>query len=250
MDCGRQKRRLELVGLDPAFVQVRSLRLAEDRGFEPLRAVNPTRFPSRRIGVRDRSQGSAQAWDQPFGNLVNAPHRGRMRPEMRPGPPGSGLLIRSLGGVLRGSAKRPACECGWVFRQSIGADLCSAVAVKAAVMTGAPALSESCSGRSVAVGHVVVSPVPTLRVSTQPLDRYPGILECVPLPAPEPKPHRSMLRTDNGRNKISSVVHSEPCPSSAGPSARVGVSTAKKQDPRSLGRGGSCLASRWALLGR
>jgi len=36
------ERRVTLAGAIPAFSLVRA---AEDRGFEPLRAVNPTRFP-------------------------------------------------------------------------------------------------------------------------------------------------------------------------------------------------------------
>ena len=41
----KAKRRIGPGGLDPAFPLVS---VAEDRGFEPLRAVNPTRFPSER----------------------------------------------------------------------------------------------------------------------------------------------------------------------------------------------------------
>jgi len=73
MDCGRQKRRLELVGLDPAFVQVRSLRLAEDRGFEPLRAVNPTRFPTLGSGVQGCSPTFAEREAGIHGQLRTGP---------------------------------------------------------------------------------------------------------------------------------------------------------------------------------
>jgi hypothetical protein len=54
----------ELAEYDPAFPLVR---VAEDRGFEPLRAINPTRLPSRRERVRRCRRVDRQAWPGPDG---------------------------------------------------------------------------------------------------------------------------------------------------------------------------------------
>ena len=67
------KRRPELDESEPAFPLVR---VAEDRGFEPLRAINPTRFPTLGWAVPGCSQSFAeresdigeQPWTGPDGN--------------------------------------------------------------------------------------------------------------------------------------------------------------------------------------
>ena len=53
----------------------RLITVAEDRGFEPLRAINPTRFPTLGPGVVGRSQSSAERAFEARGRLrtgVNA----------------------------------------------------------------------------------------------------------------------------------------------------------------------------------
>jgi hypothetical protein len=58
----KTKRRVGLVEPVPAFPLVS---VAEDRGFEPLRAINPTRFPSERhrpLGESSAEECTGRAW--------------------------------------------------------------------------------------------------------------------------------------------------------------------------------------------
>ena len=69
---GSTKRRSGQLGSDRRFPQVRGLQVAEDRGFEPLRAVNPTRFPSE----RHRPLGESSAEERtrrPTGREIASP---------------------------------------------------------------------------------------------------------------------------------------------------------------------------------
>ena len=76
----KTERRVGLCEPVPAFPLVS---VAEDRGFEPLRAINPTRFPSRRVGVRGGPFRLPQACRGPAANITNVREPGRLRLELR-----------------------------------------------------------------------------------------------------------------------------------------------------------------------
>ena len=84
------KRRAEPCECDRAFPLVR---VAEDRGFEPLRAINPTRFPSERH--RPLGESSAGEATRPDSHRRNRPPRLSANPPCGgnslnpPGPEGS-----------------------------------------------------------------------------------------------------------------------------------------------------------------
>ena len=74
------KRLAELGESVPPFPLVR---VAEDRGFEPLRAINPTRFPSRRDRVRDAASGGLDAGSGRTLSAANEHERWRLRLDLR-----------------------------------------------------------------------------------------------------------------------------------------------------------------------
>ena len=68
--------------LEPAFSQVSDVLMAEDRGFEPLRAVNPTRFPSE----RHRPLGESSA-EESTRRSTGRRNQDETRARRRRGPP-------------------------------------------------------------------------------------------------------------------------------------------------------------------
>jgi hypothetical protein len=80
--------------------------VAEDAGFEPARAVNPTRFPSPRPSVHRDSRPSSHAHSATDRPSASRSERWRMRLGMRPGLGLAALLVRSLGAPVHRRPER------------------------------------------------------------------------------------------------------------------------------------------------